>query len=143
MVATVKNDWVLQPFVRVGIFHLGRLLPPEYKVELLEECPKDEVADEEDTKFNILGANAFLTVDKYDYVIHVNCDDECYYKGVNLIGQSLSAVEALLEYKVIVTFPDIDFNVYDIDELGVTLWVDENDIVKTVDCSRYVDPREV
>jgi hypothetical protein len=140
---TIKNDWTLEPFVRVGIFPLGKIISSKVKKDFLEQCPEEETANESDTKFKIIGANAFLTVDINGCVKHVNCDDECNYKGTNLIGKSLREVESLLGHKALAYLPDIIIGAYDVDELGVMLWIDNNGLVKTVDCSMYIDPNEV
>jgi hypothetical protein len=143
MPETINNDWVLEPFVRVGIFPLGKQISFDLMKEFLEKSSDEETANARDTKFNILGANAFLIMDEHGRVKHINCDDQCNYKEVNLIGKPLKEVESLLGYEAISYMPDIVVGAYDIDELGVMLWVNDDGLVKTVDCGMYIDPDEV
>jgi hypothetical protein len=143
MPEAINNDWVLEPFIRVGIFPLGKQISSDFTKKFLEESSDEETANENDTKFNILDSNAFLTIDENGLVKHVNCDDQCNFKGVNLIGKPLEEVESLLGYEAVAYLPDIIVGVYDVDEIGVMLWVDNDGLVKTVDCGMYIDPDEI
>jgi hypothetical protein len=136
-----KNDWELEPFIRVGIFKLGEPLSLNFIREYLKMWPTESNTQDE-FPYDIIGTNSFLSTDCNDVIQHVSCRDQCNHKGTNLIGKSLEEVEVLLGYKTVVKYPLIDPDTYNIDELGLLIWVEEG-LVVTVDCGIYIDPDEI
>jgi hypothetical protein len=135
-----NNDWELKPFDRVGAFKLGDDVNQYVEPYDLSLRPL-ESDDPEDFTFDIGATDSFLRADHHKNIVSVTCEDKCTYKGINLIGQLLEAVEVLLETKAVYNDQMCDQEIYVIDELGLMLWVDKG-VVVTVNCSIYIDPDE-
>jgi hypothetical protein len=136
---TIRNNWDLEPFVKIGSFKFG----DDYtkylnSLQLWDE--KDQRDDE--LTLDIIGTDSFLITDETHRIRQVTCKDECNYKGVNLIGKHLEEVESILNVKAVYDDYLMDQDVYLIDEFGMTLWVNDG-IVVTVGCSVYIDPDEI
>jgi hypothetical protein len=142
MIVQNKNDWVLEPFVRVGIFKFGENYSTYLRIpDLLE--PWDEEDQREDTiVFDVVGTSSYISVDEKGKIDTVYCRDECNYTGVNLIGKPLEEVESVLKVKAIYDENLAEQDIYTIDELGLTVWVKDG-LVSIIDCSIYIDPNEV
>jgi hypothetical protein len=135
------NNWELEPFDRVGAFKLGSDV--NHYIDTYELSLRPIESDNpEDFTFDIGETDSFLRTDYDKHILSVTCEDECRYKGVNLIGKPLEDVELLLQAKAVYDDQMCDQEIYVIDQLGLMLWVDDG-IVVTVNCSIYIDPDEV
>jgi hypothetical protein len=136
------NDWVLEPFVRVGVFRLGKKLPPVAHQKYLVPW-KEDFEIHESFSFDIKGTKSSVMTDGDDVIESVCCQDHCFYHGRDLIGKRLQDVEFLLGHKAVLDRPELIPDCYSVDGLGLIIWVDDDVRVTSVDALRYFDPDEV
>jgi len=133
---------ILKPLEGIGDFRIGsnvRSVLQEYKYELSE----DEYNTGQDTYiFRTLGISLFVNKES-GLIESVLSDEECLFKGMNIIGMSLNSFIIHVESEY-VGIPDcLDFQedgipqyVYEFEDLGLQVWT-KNDIVVTVIATKY------
>lgn len=123
------------PFESVGDFKINSKIDDYFNSHEFEVFPKDGEYDSE--KFNIDNPSISLFVE--DGVIEsICCDEECLYKGRNLIGMSIEELISHTGEKYYGEIDEADFEednipqyIYEFEDIGLQVWT-KNGIVVTV-----------
>jgi hypothetical protein len=126
----------------VGPFEFGNDIDqyvPDFKFEF---SPKETEDEDWDTySFN----NGMIDVFTRDGIIEsIACRGDCYLEGNFLIGMNIDLFfstfnidKSAIDVDVIYFPDDTEQDVYDVDSLGLQIWVDAEDLIVTV----FVSPR--
>ena len=134
----------LIPFERIGDFEIEGNLS-DYKQNFnFEYTPADDTTGWETYELIDDGISLYVENNK---IKSIACDDECLYKGRNIIGLNIEEFinfsELTPEEEIDECFLDEDIvqSVYEFDDIGLQIWC-ENDIIVTVIASAFIDEDE-
>jgi hypothetical protein len=125
-------DWI--PLERVGPYRFGEAIAPEV-VGSLKLKERDDQRNWLLYLQSGLAAKATILVEN-GAVITVNCFEECYYQGTNLLGLSQAQLCALIgeaDDSELQSVDDEESLVLYFDKLSLMAWIDHGCVV-AVDC---------
>jgi hypothetical protein len=133
------------PFERIGGFILESNIE-DYKNKKFTHTPIDDVTEMETYSIDDLGLSLYVENGKID---SVECNDECLYKGRNLIGMTIEEFISHTEEKYYGEVDELDFEednipqyVYEFDDIGLQVWCKNNVIVTIIASSEFIDEEE-
>ena len=123
------------PFKRVGDFKISSLVMDYFNSHEFEILPKDGKYDCEKYTFSNPSISLFV---ENGVIESIYCDEECLYKGRNLIGMHIDEFISHTGEKYYGKIDEVDFEednipqyVYEFDDIGLQVWT-KNDIIVTV-----------
>ncbi len=134
------------PFERIGEFILESDIK-NYQEEMeFTQTPRDDATEWRAYSIEDIGVS--LYVNDEGKIVSIVCDDDCLYKGRNLLGMNIEEFISHTEEKYYGEINELDFEddgipqyVYEFDDIGLQVWC-KNDIIITVIASTFVEDEE-
>lgn len=129
------------PLEKVGEFYLNTKISDYTKKFSFQYSPADESTEWETYELENEGISLYIEDDK---IISIVCNEECLYKGRNIIGMN---IEEFINFYDVNPVGEVDElyvneneiqNVYDFDNIGLQVWCKQGTI-KTVIASNFDD----
>lgn len=124
----------LIPFKQVGDFHIESSLSNYRDTFEFKHTPSEDSTNWD--TYELVDEGVSLYVDN-DIIISISCDQECLYKGRNIIGMLIDEFIAFTglnpqgEVDSLWVSDDKKQDVYEFDDIGLQVWC-EDDIIVTV-----------
>lgn len=130
------------PFKGVGSFSFGRSIEEYKNHDFVFELGEDSTDWNE---YQLENNGLYIYVED-GLIVSINCNKECWLKGVNLIGHNIydfsDKFKLSLEDREVDQLYDAnsdeDQDVYEFDELGIQIWSFQG-VIRTVICSPQMD----
>lgn len=132
------------PLERVGEFDLNTQISDYTEKFDFKYSPIDESTEWETYSLENDGISLYVEDDK---IISIVCDEECIYKGRNIIGMNIDEfinsydVEPIGEVDKLYVNENETQDVYEFDDIGLQVWC-KNSIIVTVIASAFADEDE-
>jgi hypothetical protein len=129
----MKFEW--EPLKRIGCFELGAPVQ-----SYIERCRLTLVTYDDDPTgwdtYEMPDMDMALHVEEGE-IVSVACEEECWYKGVNLIGFDFDEAKKLLGLEPsddvdIIEIDDEPQEVYEFDDVEAQIWVKDGKIVTVI-----------
>lgn len=132
------------PLERVGEFDLNAQISDYTEKFNFKYSPADESTDWETYSLENEGISLYVEENK---IISIVCDEECLYKGRNIIGMNIDEfinsydVNPIGEIDELYVNENETQNIYEFDDIGLQVWCRDDEIV-TVIVSAFTDEDE-
>ncbi|MFB6454397.1 hypothetical protein ACE38W_03925 [Chitinophaga sp. Hz27] len=124
------------PFKRFGQFEFNKNIDPYLIGVQYDFCPKEEGESWDTYSFG----SGILDIYTAEGIIEsISCRGDCYLEGIMLIGMSIFVFEttfnislSLIKKEQVYFYDDSMQEVYEVESLGLQIWVDHNNVIVTV-----------
>lgn len=129
------------PLEGVGEFELNTQIGNYTKLFNFKHSPADESTEWETYSLENQGISLYV---EDGNIISVMCDEECLYKGRNIIGMNIDEfinfydVNPIGEIDELYVNENETQNIYEFDDIGLQVWC-KNNIIVTIISSAFTD----